>query len=45
MDTLFANYDLMTKSYSEIATTFETLENLTKKYNYDNNESSEMRLY
>lgn len=45
MDSLFINYDLIIKSYTEIAGTFEALENLTKKYNFDNNENSEMRLY
>jgi hypothetical protein len=45
MDNLFVNYDILTKNYTEIAITFETLENLTKKYNFDNNESNELRIY
>ena len=33
------------KNYSDIAGTFESLEALTKKYNYDNNQAKDVRVY
>lgn len=37
MDNLFSTYDLLSKNYTDITATFEVLEGLTKKYNFDNN--------
>lgn len=38
LDILFANYDLMIKSYTDIGNTFDSLEILMRKYNKDNEE-------
>jgi hypothetical protein len=40
LDTMFYYYDLIGKSMSDISISFETLENLIKKYNFENNEST-----
>jgi hypothetical protein len=36
LEALFANYDLLLKSYTDIGTTFETIENLMRRYNQEN---------
>ena len=42
---MFYYYDLIGKSMSDISNSFETLENLIKQYNFENNESNEFRVY
>lgn len=45
MDNLFYSYDTLLKNYGDIASTFETLESLTNKYNFENNEPNDVRVY
>ena len=45
LETIFYNYDLLSKSLIEIGNTFDSLEQLVKRYNMDNNQAKEVRLF
>ena len=42
---MFYYYDCVAKAMTDVSASFETLENLVKKYNFDNDEPKELRVY
>lgn len=45
LDYLFANYDLLLKSYSDVSSTFSTIEALLNKYGADNDGLNEFKAF
>lgn len=45
METLFYNYEHVAKSLVEVAGTFQTLEALIQKFNFDNDGNKDLRVY
>lgn len=45
LDYLFANYDLLLKSYSDISTTFSTIESLLNRYGIENEGPKEFKAF
>lgn len=45
MDTLFYYYEHLSKSMIDVASIFESLEGLIEKFNFDNDNKKQLRVY